>query len=117
MEYNIKSISTQLWGSHVWYYMHFVAIAYIPSESDKIRMKNFFYNLSDNIPCPTCQEHFKTYLAGISDDLWNEILQDSDSVFKFTVDMHNMVNTALGKPIINLDDARNMYNNLIEYIN
>ena len=47
------------------------------------------------IPCPVCREHYTTHLEKIP---ISPHLDRRDDLFKWTVHLHNEVNSLLGKP-------------------
>ena len=78
--------------------MHIVALGYSekPSYSDKKAAKEFYESLQALIPCPICKVHYQKHLADVP---LTPHLDSRDSLFKWTVDIHNRVNKDLGKPL------------------
>lgn len=99
-----------LWGKHFWYTIHFVALGYPqnPDEEDVINYKNFYNNLQNILPCYKCSQHYVKHLNKIPLSLTD--LQNNTNLFFWTVKMHNLVNADLKKPILDNDEAWNMYN-------
>ena len=97
MGYNPK-----LWGSEGWYFIHFVALNYPmnPSENDKKRYLQFFQSLEHTLPCEGCAYNF-----GEKIKKYPPRLENRESLFKWTVDMHNSVNRENGKPEITYEKA------------
>lgn len=99
-----------VWGKHMWSSIHFIALGYpnTPSETDKKNYKQFFDNLYSVLPCHTCSEHLKqTLLSALP--LHANHLVNTNTLFKWTVDLHNIVNKRLKKPTMGLHDATQLY--------
>jgi hypothetical protein len=98
-----------VWGKHVWYSIHFVALQYPinPSEQDKKLYFEFYKTLGKVLPCAVCRNHFKV--------IWNQYplttdrLASRSALFAWTVEVHNLVNEDLGKPRMNLAQAERLY--------
>ena len=84
-------LNHKIWGREGWRFIHFVAVTYHPSKQEAYR--DFFENLPDILPCPICGEHFRINMEKHPPDF-----TDAKSLFKWTVDMHNLVNVENGKP-------------------
>lgn len=99
-----------IWGSHMWYTIHFIALGY-PNEAssiDKKNYKNFYINLPNIIPCEECAKHLITNLNKYPIDNY---LDSKERLFEWTVQLHNEVNKMLGKDIWSLEKANKYYNN------
>lgn len=101
-----------VWGRFLWYSIHFVALDYPenPSPQDRAKYKSFFENLGAVIPCYKCSVNYKRHLEElplVSDGA--DFLENRGSLFAWTVELHNIVNKELGKPVVSLDDAFAMY--------
>lgn len=107
-----------IWGKHMWASIHFIALGYPdqPSESEKNNYKSFFENIYKVLPCNTCSNHLKTTLQ-TQLPLSVKSLSNKDNLFKWTVDLHNIVNTRLNKPTITLDKATLTYMNRYSFFN
>ena len=86
----------KVWGKYIWTSIHMIALGYPdkPTQEDKINYKEFYINLWKVIPCYKCSINYKRHLQDIPID---EHLNDNMSLFKWTVDFHNIVNKELGK--------------------
>jgi hypothetical protein len=93
-----------VWGPIFWMTMHIVALGYpeSPSYSEKKAAKEFYEGLQHLIPCPTCKLHYAENLKNLP---VTPSLDNRRDLFKWTVDMHNMVNKQLGKPIVSQAEA------------
>ena len=98
-----------VWGKHVWYSIHFVALQYPlhPSEKDKTLYFEFYKSLGKVLPCAVCRKHFNV--------IWNQYplttdrLASRSALFAWTVEVHNLVNEDLGKPRMELMRAERLY--------
>lgn len=97
------------WGKYLWTSIHFIALGFPdnPNDDDKNNYKNFFINLGYVIPCYKCSVNYKKHLKELP--ITNETLKNRHNLFKWTVDLHNIVNKELNKPLINLEDAYLLY--------
>lgn len=103
------------WGPPMWKTIHYVALGYPenPTEEDKQAYEQFYTNIYKIIPCKKpCSVHYKNM---VSEFPVKNFLDNRDRLFEWTVIVHNKVNTRLGKPIISLDKARNMYDKKKDY--
>jgi hypothetical protein len=91
-------LSPKLWGKEGWRFIHFVAVTYQPSKKEEYL--KFFQNLPEILPCPVCGEHFKENMAKLPPRM-----DSNQTLFEWTVDMHNLVNKENGKKIYTYDQA------------
>lgn len=100
----------QIWGKHLWASIHFIALGYSdsPSDSESKNYETFFNNLHKVLPCKSCSNHLRDTLAK-QHPLTPKDLVNKDALFKWTVDLHNVVNTRLKKPTMSLDEATLTY--------
>ena len=83
------------WGSSGWHFFHSVACAYTPSESNTEKYFIFFENLGYVLPCDECKIHYRqNFKAG---EL-RKALESQETLFRWTYDLHNLVNEQTGKP-------------------
>ena len=103
-----------IWGKHFWYTIHFIALDYPekPNSEDKRDFQTFFENLHKVIPCYKCSvnyvKHLKERPLEMSD------LENNKTLFKWTVDIHNIVNRDLNKKQMSYNNAWIMYQNFGE---
>jgi hypothetical protein len=97
-----------VWGPFFWHTIHIVALAYPsqPSYAHKRAAKEFFESLVHLIPCPICREHYQIHLQKFP--LTPHLDRRAD-IFKWTVALHNEVNTSLGKPTVSELEALTFY--------
>lgn len=103
------SISPEIWGPYGWSFIHYVALGYPEEPNVDIinRYRNFFISLGDAIPCEKCQKHYKQMLLDSPPQLENQ-----ESLFRWTVDIHNQVNRRLNKPTFDYKQAYDRWMNL-----
>ena len=101
----------ELWGPSAWVFLHSVALNYpsSPSEADKVSYYEFFKGLGGVLPCIKCRDH---YISNFGDGgaLKTALSHTDDprAVFKWTVDLHNMVNMSNRKPSVSYEEAFSM---------
>lgn len=103
-------LSKEIWGPHLWYSIHFIALGF-PNEAssiDKKNYKNYYINLPNVIPCEECAKHFTNSLNNYSIDNY---LDSKEKLFEWTIILHNEVNKMLGKKEWSLEKATKHYNN------
>ncbi len=97
-----------IWGPKLWFVIHTFALNYPdnPTYEDKRVMEEFFNNLKYSIPCKKCKIHYRQRLE--RNPIVN-YLDNKQSLFKFTIDLHNQVNKSLGKKIYSYDEVVEIY--------
>lgn len=97
-----------IWGKHLWFSIHFIAQDYpkTPTHDEMLTYKDFFENLWKVIPCYKCGVNYKRHLQELPID---DHLGSREDLFAWTVELHNIVNRELGKPIMTLDEAKKKY--------
>ena len=109
-EYN-NMVNPNVWGPAFWLILHTGASNYPISASPitKKRMKGFILGIPSMLPCATCSDHATIHIEEHKDELDN-ICSGRETLFKFFVDFHNIVNERYGKKYVSLEDAYKMYN-------
>lgn len=105
---NDEVIYPETWGPHVWQALHYITLGYPekPTEDQKQKYKAFFILLKDTLPCSLCAKHYAENLQKMP--LSDEVLANKESLIKWLIDFHNVVNEMNKKPIIKYVDARKM---------
>ena len=106
--YDKTQISKESWANPIWAIIHFCTL-YAPYKIDKnfnTCYKAFLSCLRYCLPCPKCRKHLEDNLSAL--DIDNYMLTN-ESLFDYSVKLHNMVNKQLGKPIISIEDAKKIY--------
>jgi hypothetical protein len=82
------------WGPHFWMTLH---IACLGCQDPKV-LADFVEGYKEIIPCLSCREHFEQVLV-------DNPVPETDDLFKWSVDVHNIVNKQLGKPEFSYEAA------------
>lgn len=110
-------MNQNIWGSHLWFSLHTITFSYPdnPTNEDKIEFKNFFHSLANVIPCSVCKKNYKRHI--IEHPIDPHLNNKKDLVY-WLIDIHNMVNSEIGKKIYDYDTVikkyENVYNKKIE---
>ena len=93
---NRMKIPPEVWGPLFWHTIHITALGYSanPTYGQKKAAKEFYESLVFLIPCPVCRQHYETHLQK---NPLTPHLDRRDDLFRWTVNLHNEVNTTLGK--------------------
>lgn len=104
----MASESRDNWGPHLWKSIHYIAMFYpeSPTNAQMTQYKKFFLDLQYVIPCHQCAENYKVHLQQLPIDNY---LMSRDLLFAWTVELHNIVNRALKKREMPLEEARQLY--------
>lgn len=107
----IEAIDPNIWGPSAWNFIHYVALAYPmkPSEKKKQEYFNFYNNLHTILPCPSCSDNYKEHLKEIP--LTKDIFENNESLFRWTVQIHNLVNKDKNKKEYTFEEALDIYIN------
>lgn len=102
----MKIITPQVWGEDAWRVMHVVALGFpaSPTEDDRKNYTEFYESLTKVLPCTRCREGYAEIFRRIPIRT-----DDTDSLFQWTVDVHNAVNRKLGHDIMDARWIRNVY--------
>ncbi len=105
---NGEIIYPDKWGPHVWQALHYITLGYpeIPTEDQKKKYKNFFVLLKDTLPCSVCANHYGENLKKMP--LSDKDLKNKESLVKWLINFHNIVNEMKEKPIIKYIEARKL---------
>ena len=106
----INSIKPTIWGPHGWKFLHYVSLGYpnSPSYEDKSNYKQFYHSLQHVLPCEKCAMNYKQNLVKLPID---NHLESRDSLVKWVIDIHNLVNNELGKEKVSYEEALDLYTN------
>ena len=103
-------------GPKLWEKMHKVALFEYPqnpSENDKTYYTNYYKDFWKDIPCLKCKINYRKH--------WEELpitnyLESPERLFEWTVLFHNIVNKELGKKVLSLNEALNIYKPKTNYV-
>ena len=98
------------WSKHLWCTMHFITLQNEIETYNKLVVQDdidaiiiFLESLHNFMSCKKCKEEFCMYLAQHNPRLY------CGSLFEWTVELHNHVNTMLNKEVWDIDVARKYY--------
>lgn len=86
------------WGNNIWNAIHCIALVNKGTDSKKIIP--FLKEMIELLPCEKCKEHSNSYIQNTS---------TNTEIFEYTIQFHNYINNILGKPLMNLHDAKKIY--------
>lgn len=97
-------MNPEIWGPKLWFFIHTIAINYPdnPTNQDKQKYIMFFESLKHIIPCEKCRLN---YIKNLSEMPVHNHLDNANTLFRWTVDLHNKVNSEIGKPILSYEQA------------
>lgn len=98
-------LGPNIWGPHLWKALHMISVGYPnePSDEQKKNYRRFFETLHQIIPCSICSNNYKRHLIDIP--ITDEVMKNKQTLAKWVIDVHNLVNQEHGKPSMNPDDA------------
>ena len=101
-------IHSKVWGQYLWRTLHTITYTFDPKMSSELRNKyiRFFHVLKDFIPCPICRAH---YTKRCDSNPPEKNMKSTDMLVSWLNNLHNEVNTGLGKPNIPKKYADNYY--------
>ena len=90
-------IKPEKWGPLFWGALHVAALGC----SNRENLVNFVECYKAIIPCMSCRQHFEEVLAS------NPVPEVTNPVelFAWTVDVHNLVNKSINKPVLTHEEA------------
>ena len=86
-------LCSESFGPYFWGALHLACLANVDLES----LKTFINSYQMVLPCYWCRIHFSEVIA-------ENPIPDID-IFKWSIDVHNIVNKKLGKPVMTYEDA------------
>ena len=106
-------MNQNIWGSHLWFSLHTISFAYPikPTITDQNNYKNFFVSLQFAIPCSVCQRNYKRHL--LEHPIDKHLNSRKDLVY-WLIDIHNMVNSEIGKKFMSYDVVIKKYENVYQ---
>jgi hypothetical protein len=106
-------MNQNIWGSHLWFSLHTITFTYpiTPTLIDQNNFKNFFVSLQNVIPCSICQKNYKRHL--LEHPIDKHLNSRKDLVY-WLIDIHNMVNSEIGKKFMSYDVIIKKYENVYQ---
>jgi hypothetical protein len=100
-----------IWGPHLWFILHIISFEYPekPTEYDKRIYHDFYTSLKDVIPCAECRKHYRDHITRYP---LTPHLDTRDNLVKWVIQVHNFVNTSLGKPTLTIQQVMDIYRDL-----
>jgi len=104
------NFSPFVWGPSFWKVIHYVALSYPenPTNTDKENYKLFFSSLKNVLPCDSCKNNMSKHIKLLPLEPY---LDNNRKLFRWTVQLHNMVNKETNKKEISYNDTFNIYLN------
>ena len=92
-------IHSKVWGQYLWRTLHTITYTFDPKMPTTLREKyvKFFHVLKDFIPCPICRAH---YTKRCESNPPERNMKTTDALVGWMNNLHNEVNSGLGKPNI-----------------
>jgi hypothetical protein len=105
----MSNMDIRVWGPNAWDFMHTVTFSYpeSPTTEEMTNMKHFFYSTSEVLPCTKCRSHFSRLVH--TEYPITDHLTSKETLSKWLVEAHNLVNDRLGKPRLSYDFVRQKY--------
>lgn len=97
----------EVWGPWAWKFLHTITLDYpeYPTDSDRQSYYQYFHSLQYVLPCEKCRMNLKHHLNKYP--LNDEVLSSRNNLVKWGIDLHNVVNHYLGKPMLSYKQALN----------
>jgi hypothetical protein len=104
-----------VWGPKGWFFLDTIILAYPnnPNDEQKKNYAEFFYSLSNILPCQKCLNNYKHHLK--IEPLTDDNLSSRKKLVEWWLKIHNLSRLDLNKDLIKYDDFLKYYNN--EYRN
>lgn len=102
-------MNPNIWGPPLWNTLHMITFNFPeqPTDLERSQYRDFFFSLRYVLPCENCRQHYakaveKTYPI-------DSALQNRDTLTRWLVDLHNVVNKRLGKPIVSYESVKQKF--------
>jgi len=82
-----------IWGKPLWDILHYVTFTYCPETQSKNMKLLFEKHLLNLMPCRKCRDNYKEHLKKVPIRL-----ESKESLSKWLVKIHNLVNITKSKP-------------------
>lgn len=99
-ESSLSWMPKEVWGPIKWKELHVRALSPFPMDGEA----EWFEAFLNGLPCPKCRAHFCDFLGRTPPDF-----SSRDAFFGWTVEAHNFVNEATGKPRVGLAEAKKLH--------
>lgn len=103
-----SSYEPDSFGPAFWFTLHNGSTIYPENPTFVVKqgMKQLLINLPFLIPCIKCREHYFNYVKNTNLD---QVVNSRENLFSFIVTLHNYVNQNNGKPMMDINVAKQLY--------
>ena len=91
-------VSAENMGPSLWKAIHNITRVYVPTPEKEAALKAFISALAVLLPCSVCAQHFQALAPTVQTDT-------SVAALKWGIDVHNLVNKRLNKPVLSYSEA------------
>jgi hypothetical protein len=104
-------IDPTIWGSKMWTMIHLICLQAPETIDTNVRNAyyTFFTMMPYVLPCDKCREH---WIEHVREHPLEQVMDTRDDLFRWSVDMHNLVNKSLGKPDVSYEVALEHWKNI-----
>lgn len=104
-------MNPNIWGPHLWNFLHTISFNYPDVASSTVREShyNFFNSLIDILPCDVCRINYNKKLQNLN--LLGS-LNTKEDLIDFVINLHNNVSKDLNKKEYLKEDVIKKYNKL-----
>lgn len=103
-----STVDPTVWGPGEWNWIHTNALQ-VCTLNAAYYFASRLRQRCNSLPCQNCRQHAMSYLSSNPPEQWAVQFNDDTAMFRYTVEMHNYVNRRLGKPIISMDQAHQIW--------
>ena len=98
-----------VWGPSLWTFLHTYSFQYgddmgQPTKQERDQALAFFINLQHIIPCKICRAHYTKHIS-----LHPPAVATRDTLSRWVVKIHNIVNVNTGKPQVSYEHVKEHY--------
>ena len=106
----------EIWGPHAWQFLHSITLSYPdnPTLEDKNNHAQFFNSIQNILPCQKCKDHYTQNLHILPIE---QHLDNKESLFRWSVDLHNRVNVMNNKREYSYDEVTELYEKMYDKSN
>ena len=108
---NANGFMTRCWGPPLWFSWHIMSLNYKPERKDQYI--EFLRGLMGTLPCKSCRDNLPKNLRevgyDVDDHAANRVYESRAKYAKFVFDVHNAVNSMLGKELAEFGPTMDYY--------
>ena len=103
----------EVWGPHAWQFLHSITLSYPdnPTLEDKNNHAQFFNSIQNILPGQSCRDHYTQNLQALPIE---QHLDNKESLFRWSVDLHNRVNVMNNKREYSYDEVTELYEKMYD---